>query len=36
MNLVRLLGCLTVAGLGTFLLVMFRRDRRETARLPVG
>jgi protein SCO1/2 len=28
MNVIRLLGGLTLAGLGTFLVVMFRRDRR--------
>jgi protein SCO1/2 len=34
MNAIRLLGCLTVAGLGTFMLVMFRRDRREQEQAP--
>jgi len=32
MNVIRLLGCLTLASLGTFMFVMFRRDRREKAR----
>jgi protein SCO1/2 len=31
MNVIRLLGCLTLASLGTFMFVMFRRDRREKA-----
>jgi protein SCO1 len=34
MNVIRLLGCLTLASLGTFLFVMFRRDRRENANGP--
>jgi len=29
MNVIRLLGCLTLASLGTFLFVMFRRDLRK-------
>jgi protein SCO1/2 len=31
MAVTRLLGCLTVAGLGTFMVVMFRRDRQVKA-----
>jgi protein SCO1/2 len=31
MNAIRLLGCLTLASLGTFMFVMFRRDQREKA-----
>jgi protein SCO1/2 len=31
MNAIRFLGCLTLASLGTFLFVMFRRDQREKA-----
>ena len=34
MNVIRLLGCLTLAGLGTFMFVMFRRERREKVQLP--
>jgi protein SCO1/2 len=29
MNAIRLLGCLTLASLGTFVFVMLRRDRRK-------
>lgn len=31
MNVVRFLGCMTLASLGTFMLVMFRRDHRRRA-----
>jgi protein SCO1 len=31
MNVIRLLGCLTLAGLGTFVFVMLRRERRQKA-----
>jgi protein SCO1/2 len=34
MNTIRFLGCLTLAGLGTYMFVMFRRDRREKVLLP--
>jgi protein SCO1 len=30
MNVIRLLGCMTLASLGTFMIVMFRRDRRKS------
>jgi len=30
MNVIRLLGCLTLTSLGTFMIVMFRRDRRKS------
>jgi protein SCO1/2 len=33
MTVIRLLGCLTMAGLGTFWFIMFRRERRVKARL---
>jgi protein SCO1/2 len=34
MAVTRLLGCLTLAGLGTYMLVMFRRDRRAKPVFP--
>jgi len=36
MNIIRLAGLVTVLGLGLFMAVMFRRDRRQRARLEAG
>jgi len=36
MNIIRLAGLITVLGLGLFMGVMFRRDRRQRARLEAG